>query len=302
MAELQNLFLVADTERPHSPAFERVRALALTCQARVHIAAFSYHRAIAAVAIASRAAMEKARDGYVARDGNVVEQQAVYLRGLGVKASCSAVWAHPVLPEILLQAAEQNSGLLMKDRCREPLLKRLATASLDQQLLRRSPLPVMLVAEDDRPMPRRILVAADVVEGGDSLNAVLLRHALGLALACNAELHLAYVSEPLGSLGSEVLLNLAENEMLKAEILGNRADAFRRYTQVAQIPEGRHHYLEGPAASTLCDFAADRQFDVIVLANANRSRLDRWLMGSTAEQLVDQAPCSLLSVPVELAG
>lgn len=300
MPQLRSIFLVANDEHPHSPAFERSRALALATGARVHIGAFCYSGAIAALGAVSGEAMDNARAGLVAKAHKSAEQQALFLRDMGVEASSSAVWAHPALQEILLQVDEQKSDILIKDVHREPLLRRIVASSLDQQLIRACKLPVMLVVDDDRPLPRRILVAADVMEGSSELNSALMRHARGLALQSDAELHMAYVSEPFGSMGSEVVLSAAANVVLEAEVRKSRIEAFQRFADAAQLPQERRHYLDGFAATTLCSFAAENAVDVIVAANANRSRMERWLLGSTAEQIVQHSPCSLLTVPIEI--
>jgi len=301
VTQLRSLFLVADAARPHSPAFERARALAVATRARVHAGAFCYSRSIAALALASKDALQEARDGYVAQALRCVEQQAVYLRHLGVDAGYSAVWAHPELAEILFEVGEQKSDLLVKDVAREPLLKRIAVSSIDEQLLRSCSVPVMLVVEDGRPTPKRILVAVDVLDSDDR-NAQLMRNAVGLALQCDAELHLAYASEPVATLGSEALVSGAAVDLFSAEIRKSRVEAFRQFCGKEQVPEDRRHYLEGPAAASVCELARAGDFDLIVVANAKRSRTERWLMGSTVEAIMRHAPCSLLSVPVELSG
>jgi len=296
MTQFRSLYLLADPQQPHSPAFERTRALALASGARVHIAAFCYSRAVAAVALASREAMERARDGYLAEARRAVGQQATYLRGLGLQVSCGADWAHPVLPEILAGTAEQQADLVIVDAVEEGLPQRLLAHAPDQQLLRRCPVPVMRVAPGDRPLPRRVLAAVDVLEDA-ARNLRLLRDAAACALQCDAALQLAYVSEPAALAGGDVFAGGGVGAQLEADVLRLRREAFAAFVADAHLPGECAHFLEGPAAMTLCRFAAEQGSDLIVLGIAARSRVDRWLLGSTAEQVTRQAPCGVLALP-----
>ena len=300
MTQFRSLYLLSDPQRPHSPAFERTRALALASRARVHIAAFCYSRAIAAIALVNRAAMEQARDGYLAEARRVVEQQAVDLRELGLQVSSAADWAHPVFPEILTGLAEQQTDIAIVDAMEEGLPQRLLAHSPDQQMLRRSPVPVMRVTPGDRPLPRRVLVAVDVLED-PMLNLRLLRDAAAFALQCDASLQLAYVSEPIALVGSDIIVGGGTSEMLEAEVSRVRRETFAAFSADAHVPAELAHFLEGPAAPTLCRFASEQGCDLIVLGVAARGRVDRWLLGSTAEQVLRHASCGVLALPTGTA-
>lgn len=58
----------------------------------------------------------------------------------------------------------------------------------------------------------------------------------------------------------------------------------------------RHAFLTGDAATEIVKFAADRRADVIVIGTHGRTGLDRLMMGSVAERVVRDAPCSVLVV------
>ena len=47
----------------------------------------------------------------------------------------------------------------------------------------------------------------------------------------------------------------------------------------------------------LIDYAADKKIDVVVLGTLGRSNLKTLLLGSTAERVVRETPCSVLAVP-----
>jgi nucleotide-binding universal stress UspA family protein len=63
----------------------------------------------------------------------------------------------------------------------------------------------------------------------------------------------------------------------------------------ARIPVN-HVFLEGDAAAEIVRYAADAGMDLIVMGTHGRTGLERLLMGSVAEKVMRDAPCSVLVV------
>jgi nucleotide-binding universal stress UspA family protein len=57
-----------------------------------------------------------------------------------------------------------------------------------------------------------------------------------------------------------------------------------------------HIMLEGDPASEIIRFARDAGIDLIVMGTHGRTGMDRLLMGSVAEKVMREAPCSILVV------
>jgi nucleotide-binding universal stress UspA family protein len=58
----------------------------------------------------------------------------------------------------------------------------------------------------------------------------------------------------------------------------------------------RHILLEGEPATEIVQFARENGMDLIVMGTHGRSGLERLLMGSVAEKVMREAPCSVLVV------
>jgi nucleotide-binding universal stress UspA family protein len=58
----------------------------------------------------------------------------------------------------------------------------------------------------------------------------------------------------------------------------------------------KHFYLRGTPTGEIVDFAKQHGVDLIVMASHGRTGLRRLLMGSTAENVMRQAPCPVLIV------
>jgi nucleotide-binding universal stress UspA family protein len=110
-------------------------------------------------------------------------------------------------------------------------------------------------------------------------------HALGLAENYGASLTILYVYPP-GSEGA------------------GDAETERRHwrEQLEQVRPSNpkiavnHMFLEGDPASEIVRYAADAGADVIVLGTHGRTGVERLLMGSVAEKVMREAPCSVLVV------
>lgn len=63
----------------------------------------------------------------------------------------------------------------------------------------------------------------------------------------------------------------------------------------AQIPV-HHVFLEGDPADEIVRYAQDAWVDLIVMGTHGRTGLERLLMGSVAEKVMRDAPCSVLVV------
>jgi nucleotide-binding universal stress UspA family protein len=107
-------------------------------------------------------------------------------------------------------------------------------------------------------------------------------HAVGLAETYRASLTVVYVVAP----GS-------------AEAARGRPFWLGQLEQVRPANPGiavHHVLLEGDPAGEIARFAADAGIDVIVIGTHGRTGVDRLVMGSVAERVMREAPCSVLVV------
>jgi nucleotide-binding universal stress UspA family protein len=104
-------------------------------------------------------------------------------------------------------------------------------------------------------------------------------HALGLAEKYGASLTFVYVHAP-----------------------GGPGDRAYWRGQLEQVRPGNpkisvsHVLLEGDPATEIARYAADAGIDVIVIGTHGRTGVDRLVMGSVAEKVMREAPCSVLVV------
>jgi nucleotide-binding universal stress UspA family protein len=59
-----------------------------------------------------------------------------------------------------------------------------------------------------------------------------------------------------------------------------------------------HVFLEGDAASEIVNYARDAGIDLIVMGTHGRTGVERLVLGSVAERVLRDAPCSVLVVKI----
>lgn len=304
MSEYRRLLLVAPPLMQRTPAFERAAALARAKGAALHIAAFDYVEALATAGLFEQKALEKARDGYLQRHHLWLEEEAAAQRSKGLTVTTEVVWVQRPYEEILRHVKEMPADMLIKDVQQEPALKRAFVTPLDWQLLRDCPVPLHLVTEARQPLPRKIVAAVDPFrpeEQIQDLNDQIILSARELAAHCDAELHLLHAYD-LSALYAAAMgmgtqpLSAGFSEALR----DSQEQAFTWLADRHGVPHECRHFLMGSPILVLTEFAASSQADVIVMGSVHRRGLNK-LLGSTAEHILYQLPCSLLAIKPESA-
>ncbi len=170
-------------------------------------------------------------------------------------------------------------------------LQRLLIGSVAEEVLRTAPCPVLTVRAGEEEVPawnvRNVLAPIDFSDA--SKGAV--KHAKELALTYGAKITLLHAVE-------EVMYPSAYG-MEMADVPGpeviDRVE--ESLADLAREEIGYEHVMVdatiGYAPSTVLDYAAENDVDLIVIATHGRSGIERLLLGSVTERIVRRA-----SVPV----
>jgi universal stress protein E len=300
MLNLKRLLLVASSEVRRTPAFERAVALARASGAVLHIVAVDYVEALSFVGVFNHDAMAQLRDGYLQLHRQWLEQEAEYERKRGLEVTVRLFWTHHMIDEICTYADEINADLLIKDVHQESTLKRLFFTPMDWHLLRDCSLPVHLVTGPNNPLPRKIVAAVNLFRENDAdllLNDVIIEAASQMAKQCGAELHLLYVNDWSAIFASGfTMLGAMPVETGFAEAMAEaHLEEFNALAKHHGVLNARAHFLSGVPLPCIKTFAAENEFDVLVMGTLPHHTVDR-IVGDTAESLLQHAPCSVLIV------
>ncbi|TXH05888.1 MAG: universal stress protein [Nevskiaceae bacterium] len=303
MAHYTRILLLADPSLQRTPALDAAARMAKAAGARLHINVFDASDTIAAMKWMQPDLAQPAMDAYteVRRAWAVTEAQV--LQAQGIDAVGDAAWARPAIDEMLEQIGELKPDLVIKDVHHEPALRRIFLTPLDWQLLRQCPAQLLLVNSAAAVPPRRVLAAIDPVRGGPGghdFNRKIVQDALGFAIQCDAELHLvtAFDAAVLTGFGAAEAGAVVTTELFET-LRDSHRQVFDEVADAYGVPAGRRHFLYGPPAAAIAEFAGQHHTDVIAVGASSRHGVERFLLGSTAESLCENAPCNLLAIKPE---
>jgi len=282
-----------------TPAFDRAAALALAMQMPLHIVAFDYLQALAVAGLFAPEQISLARDGYLKNHRHWLAEQAGLMSKHGVEVTSEVVWVQHPYEEILHFINEMPLALIIKDAQEESALKRVFFTPLDWQLLRDCPVPVHLVTNALNPRPRNVLAIVDVLRSEDQdlvFNDQIIEAATKLAEVCDARLELLHAYDWTAVYALDMGFGALPLATGVYEALGlAQHQVFAALAERHGVPKECRHFIEGAPVSSIYDFAADHRTDVIVMGTVQHNGLNK-LLGTTAEQLLHRAPCSVLAI------
>lgn len=203
-----------------------------------------------------------------------------------------AMVARPGRPGVVLDevAREFGAGLVVVGGRHHGALARGLGGSTAHHLIRTSPVPV-LVVEASSHAPQRILVATDLFGAAGPTLSVAGRYADLL----EAQLRVIHVVEP-AKFPTVVPLSLDMSVFEER----SRVDFTRLVErELSRVPPDERVVRGGLADEEIAEEVAAWHADLLVLGSHGKGWIDRLLIGSTTERLLNRLPTSLLVVPIK---
>jgi universal stress protein E len=228
-----------------------------------------------------------------------LEAIADRLRMHSIKVTVSARWDLPAHEAIIRRAQEIKADLIVAaqhaGRHRMPWLMQLT----DWELIRHSPVPLLLV-KSPHPYRRPTILAAIDPHRANEKPRTLDREILRIAATWTSLLHgQLHAVHSYGSLRYEMAAEDLTPAMLvamqrKAKNLARRR--MMRTVAPQRIARARQHLSALPPADAITSTARQVHSTIVVLGVVSRTAIKRLLIGSTAERVLDSLPCDLLIV------
>jgi universal stress protein E len=251
---------------------------------------------------ATLAAVEHERAVIVARAEGRLERFAHHPSLQGVKVTYAAAWDRPPYDAICRRAIAGKADLVIAASRGHRFGGRLVLRNTDWELIRHSPVPLLLVKSRHPYEKPVVLTAVDPFHAHakpDNLDGRLLDAANHLARLLRGTTHLFHAYMPLPAVEptpfSGPALAIYEPEVAAAH--GRRvAQVVNKLGESAGIPRTRRHIAMGDAAAALSAAAKRTGSSIVVMGAVSRSALTRFFIGSTAERVLDRLTCDVLIV------
>jgi len=204
--------------------------------------------------------------------------------------------------ELISIMKEENIDLVVMGTHGRRSFERFFLGSVTERMLRKLPVPVLTVSHLDaahdlhrgEPVPLgRIVYATDLTDDAEDG----LHYAAELARGVQAELAVLHVHDAFENMswGTEVVFLPADVAEIRHKV--------RKRLEAAILPERSNDlkiaavYREGKGYAEILRYANETKADLVILNLHGKSRLERALLGSTAERVIRSATVPVLSLP-----
>jgi universal stress protein E len=304
MAAIRNILVaVKDPTATSLPALGKAARLAKAFGARLEL----FH-AITETVLTETYFYEPEEYERIRRDARAqyrarLEALAEPLRKQGLTVGVHSDWDYPTHEAIVRHARKHKCGLIVAE-CHQG--RRLAPWLLhltDWELLRTSPIPVLLVRSGATWQDLNVLAAIDPTHRfakPAKLDARILSTATDFASALKGTLHVvhSYVPVPAGAIpmagaSSAVIQQIAQGAEARAK------EALQKAVAAYDIPQRRLHLVQGAPVDAIPAVTRKLQCGLVVMGAISRSGIKRVFIGNTAEQLLAALLCDVLVVKPE---
>jgi universal stress protein E len=221
----------------------------------------------------------------------------------GLTASAIVLYGKPFV-EIIRTVLRNDCDLLVKTARGQSRFKETLFGSTALHLMRKCPCPVWVVKPTRSKRVYRILAAVNPAPEDPEITSVnnkIMNVAIAIAKAQGSQLHVLHAWRPYG-IG---LLQGGLARMPKKE-LSNLVNSFERtqrkrldeFMESFPLGELKHeiHFLRGDPGPLILGLARRKRVSLVAMGTVSRTGLPGYLIGNTAEEVLNQVSCSVLTV------
>ena len=241
----------------------------------------------------------------IVRDRQNVQLQKVIVafEGKEIEISNKTVDG-PDFREIIKEVIRGKHDLLLTRKVQEKTLKELLFGTDVVHLIRMCPCPVWVFPDRGKRSFARILVAVDTSTANDEekkLNHKLLQMATAITQNEDADLHVIHCWEDYGKSISGGSLAEIPVQQVKKYNLESEKRALERFQKFvfsyhSTIPEEHIHFWKDDPGHGIPTLVKSQKIELLILGTLGRSGLEGYLVGNTAERVLNQVNCSILTV------
>ena len=228
-----------------------------------------------------------------------LEAIADRLRAHSIKVKVSAEWDYPSHEAIIRRAQVIKADLIVAGcharKHRMPWLLRLT----DWELVRQSPVPVLLV-KNSRPYRRpAVLAAIDPSHAHEKplqLDKEILRAGKTLSESLHGTLHAVHAYEWFPVNVPPEALVPGTLEALQKEAKRAAKARLSRVLKPSRIARSRQYLIARQPTDAIAEAARKSRSAIVVMGAMSRSGIKRLLIGNTAEQILDDLTCDIMVV------
>jgi universal stress protein E len=300
-SRIKNILVIVDPTATEHPAVEKAALLAEKFRARLELYACETKESRAA-----RYATHLQQGGsadFVAHIRAVIEAVAQPLRQRGLDVTTEAAFGDPLYAKLLERTKTTCADLVVKDTHHHSILRRTLITNTDWHLIRGCPVPLLLTKPKKWAAAPVVAAAVDPGHVNDKpvvLDNRILDWAREFRDRLEGSLHVVHAYLPAvlvaeAASGMPAMMSTLTPKLLEEE----QQRALERVAELVSpygvAPENITVEM-GVASEVLPRFAERIGADILAMGAISRSGLQRILIGSTAERVLEYVPCDILVI------
>lgn len=289
MMELTRILVVIEADELNQPALDKAAMLAKLADCEMELIVSDFNSFLEDGYFYDPMQAKELRYQHGEHRLAELEAMAAPLRAQGLIVSVSTAWENPPHKGIVSRAKMLDASLVIKTTRKHKKLARHFLSNEDWELVRYCPVPLLLVKDLPWSLEPTFIAAVDPEHLHDkpaNLDKKLISSTLALASICGGDVHLYHSTwkSPLAGLYP-----------LDADT-GRSEQALIALAKDYDIQEKVCHCDNEPVALSLPKLSEAIGASAVVMGAISRSRIDRIMIGSTAERLLDELGCDVFII------
>ena len=299
-----HILVLVHPEKDNSAAIERALRLSIANRTEITLLSLVYSRALDIDYLFDQPGRDKAHEAYKSQCARKLLPIQYELNKLGIDTHIDVRWSKHKSQDLDAVIEEKDIDLVIKTMREHSALERVFLGHHEWQLIRQSKQPILLanpkVQYQNNPI---ITVAIDPVQSHDkpsTLDHDLLTAGEELSRQLNGQTAVFHCYDPIPpSLLTDV--DSVSYQDLSDTIRHRHQQAFAEFMQQHPMAHEREWLEEGDIYEVLPKALEEHASPLVVMGAVARSRLDQWLIGSTAERLLEVVGSDIFILkPVQL--
>lgn len=289
---MENILVVIEADAEQQPAVRRAAELARKSGAQLELVLADFSPYLEDGYYFDPAQAKELRYAHGEERLKELESLAAPLRESGLEVAVTTAWGNPPQDEIVRRVRESSPSLVVASTRHHHKIARLLLSNEDWELVRNCPAPLLLVKQESWPDAPAIIAAVDPDHAHDKpaeLDRRIIAAGQAMASATGGRVFLFH---------SAWLPPLAGAFPLQPDA-GEENRKLTELAQAAGIDESVCHWSTEEITRSLPAMVEEQGASLVVMGAVSRSRLDRLLIGNTAERLLDRLTCDVLVIKPE---
>ncbi|WP_163834468.1 universal stress protein [Spartinivicinus ruber] len=273
METLKQILVVVNPESAGSLSLQRAKLIGHATGAAIHL-------------LACNKRPNDQWDDWLNAQVNTLSQE-------GLQAMAYQAWHESFHETVIHFQQAQRCQLIIKEAIHENEVKRLINTPTDWKLLRYTTVPVLIVKQAESWREQPIVAAIDADPHDDThqiLNDVIVNYAQAIAGFIDSPCHIVTAYPP-------PMLSSPDPVLQNAALLEDKyRQGCQQYLDKFAMPSEQLHIGEGPATSLVPALVKKLNAPLIILGTVARKGISAAVIGNTAESLLDELNCDILTL------